>query len=254
MMRLLNLSALSLAALAVACSTEDAHDLRAGAQKPGLHSGADATIETTSGSSDASDTSTKMPNDAAHHPTTGTSAGTASAPDQGSTAAPDLEPRVGIRNFRQINDTMAALTGVPRTNATVAAAFATLTTALPDSNDIRTFNGSHQVSISKLAVEYCDAMVEDATLSAAAIPGFNFAALPAAAFDQAGKTLVAKSLIEKFWGTGLESLPSEDESVATIVQLIDAIAAGKAQTAVMTKSIVKGVCVSLLSTGQILFL
>jgi hypothetical protein len=166
--------------------------------------------------------------------------------------ATELMPVVGMRNFRQINDTMASLTGVPRTTASVATAFATLETQLPDSNDLRTFNGSHQVAISKLAVEYCDAMINDAALAAQAIPGFNFAAVPSVAFNAAGKAAVAEALIEKFWGTGLETLPPEGETVQAVSELIDGVVAGKANTAAVTRNVVKGVCVALLASTQVL--
>lgn len=249
----------TIATMTAACSTDE-NNMRAGAAKAKLHSGddADGGTQTDGAGSQAPTSGTGLPNDSDHHPS-GSGSGSAnkgSGSGDGSVAPAAESPRVGIRNFRQINDTMAYLTGVPRTNATVAAAFAALATALPDSNDIRTFNGSHQVAISKLAVEYCDAMIEDPALSAAAVPGFDYTKLPAVAFDAGGKALVAKSLIEKFWGTGLESLPSEDETIADVVAMIGTIAqgndaAGKAKT---TKNVVKGVCTGLLSTGEILIL
>ncbi len=263
------LLALVLAASIAACSSEDHTSLRSAGK--GKQNHADAVPNTGGdGSTPAAQDPTghpTLPPDSAHTPSTGDESQTGNASGSGSgdgtdpgAGSPMVEepmsqrPAVGIRNFRQINDTMAALTGVPRTTTAVATAYATLETQLPDNNDIRTFAGSHQVAISKLAVEYCDAMVESPTLSVAAIPGFNFAALPAAAFNAAGKDLVAKSLLAKFWGTGLESNPNEAETLTMLAALIDDTVAGKAATAQITKNVVKGICTALLSTGQVLFL
>lgn len=242
-----------LASLTLACSS-DSKSMRSGALPRNHH--ADA-VPATSEEATPSPTNAvvnTVPNDAIHTPAaTGGTGSTAGTGSEGTALTSDA-PSVGIRNFRQINDAMAALTGVPRTTATVAAAFATLQTQLPDTNDIRNFSGSHQVAVSKLAVEYCDAMIESATLSAAAIPGFNFAATPSVAFDAKGKDLVAKALLAKFWGTGLASNPNEAETTATLTALLDDVVAGKANTAQITKNAIKGLCTALLSTGQVLFL
>ncbi len=258
------LFALAAAAALYGCSNDDSTNLRSARVSPKARH-ADAVVaegQTKDLDVGAKDEKQQIPQDTAHQvDPTPTVTGTGDSPGTASPAAPVIpaekpeevwNPAVGMRNFRQINDVMSVLTGVPRTNANVTAAFALLETALPDSNDIRTFNGSHQVAISKLAVEYCDAMVEDPALSALAIPGFNFAALPNVAFDAAGKATVGKALVAKFWGSGLDSLPPEAELVETLSDLIDAVVAGKANTAVITKNVVKGVCVSLLASSQVL--
>jgi hypothetical protein len=271
MKTLISLIALTTTLGLAACSNDDHESLRSATKGKNVHADAvntDNSDDATGVPADHQDHSNdqKLPDDNAHSTNTTDNTQTGNTPDGGSSSGSgsvadqpmDERPTVGIRNFRQITDTMAALTGVPKTTPAIVTALAAtgggLETQLPDNNDIRTFAGSHQVAISKLAVEFCDAMVESPALAAAAVPGFDFTMLPAAAFDATGKTQVAKSLLEKFWGAGLESNPNEAETLATLTALIDDISAGKAATAVTTKSVVKGVCTALLSTGPVLFL
>ena len=72
----------------------------------------------------------------------------------------DVQVDAGLRNYAQINATMAALTGVAANTEAVRTVFQEqLANSLPTGNDIKAFLGSHQVSVFKLAVEYCDALV-----------------------------------------------------------------------------------------------
>lgn len=162
---------------------------------------------------------------------------------------------MGVRNFRQINQTMSHLTGIPMTDATVLAAYKELETQLPDSNDLRAFIGSHQVAITKLAVEYCDRMVETPAALAAALPGFNIAQTPTVAFSAAGKTQLAKLLVDGFWGGGMDTSPDATGSTDVVEDLIDEVLTGKTMTDLnVTKSVVKGVCSAVLSSGPVTFL
>jgi hypothetical protein len=256
----------------VGCSTDESNVRSSKAHKAAGEGDATGTApgvdDGTGGSADQEGEKQQLPQDDAHQKpdgtgtdqaSTGSGQGTGTGQESSEGTGTDVEepalalaPALGMRNFRQINDAMASLTGVPRTTPAVAAAFSALETQLPDSNDLGTFNGSHQVAISKLAVEYCDAMINDAGLATAAVPGFDFNALPSVAFNAASKESLAKSLLARFWGTGLESLPPEGETLDMISELIDSVVAGKANTAVVTKNVVKGVCVSLLASVQVL--
>ena len=55
---------------------------------------------------------------------------------------------------------MAALTGVDPLNPIVQETALQLAEQLPSTQDLRSFVASHQVAITKLATDYCDAMVE----------------------------------------------------------------------------------------------
>lgn len=161
--------------------------------------------------------------------------------------------QAGVKNYAEISATMSVLTGVSPNNAAVKAAYdGELSTSLPAGNDIQAFLGSHQVAVTKLAVEYCDALFEDATLRAQVIPGFNFAAAPSAAFTPTSKALVAKSLIDRFWGVNLADRPGSADMQPMTMKLLDDILVGKTLTDVnVTKNSIKGVCTALLASAPV---
>ena len=161
--------------------------------------------------------------------------------------------QAGVRNYAQVNATMSVLTGVSPTTAAVKAAFDNeLSTGLPAGNDAAAFLGSHQVAVTKLAVEYCDAAFESTTIRAALIPGFNFAAAPSAAFTPGSKALVVTNLVDKFWGAGLTDRPTSAQTQADLVKLLEDILVGKTLTDVnVTKNVVKGVCTAVLASAPV---
>jgi hypothetical protein len=165
-----------------------------------------------------------------------------------------LKATVGIKNFAQINATMSTLTTIPTTNRVVAPVYAQLATQLPDGNDIRTFLASHQVAIGKLAVEYCDVMVDTPAAASVVLPGIALNVAPATALNAAGREAINKALITRFWGTGMSGIPDMGESLGTLSKLTDELLAGKnVNTAALTPSVVKGLCTAVLSSGPVTF-
>ena len=81
----------------------------------------------------------------------------------------------GIRNFPRINASFASLTGQSR--GVAAATFAEIEEQLPPDYDVRSFVTSQQVAISKIALDYCDALV-DGPGRDTFFPGFDFTATP----------------------------------------------------------------------------
>ncbi len=95
-------------------------------------------------------------------------------------ARPEPAPvsAIGLRTFEEIDESMSQLTGVPR--ATVASVYDTYRQQLPSVETIEAFVTSHQMAVTQLALAYCDALVNDASLRSAFFGGFGFnAALPA---------------------------------------------------------------------------
>ena len=165
-----------------------------------------------------------------------------------------LKPGVGVKNFRQIHATMAALTTIPMTQATVAAEYAILATQLPETNDIRAFLGSHQVAIAKLAVEYCDAMVTTQAALNVVLPGVNLAQTPAAGLNAAGREAISKALIERFWGVGLANLPNPSIATTALNKLTDDLLVGKdPNDATLMPNLVKALCTAVLASGPVTF-
>ncbi|UCC57483.1 MAG: LamG domain-containing protein, partial [Gammaproteobacteria bacterium] len=66
---------------------------------------------------------------------------------------------IGVRNFDEIDATMAAVTGVSREQVDVASVFDTVQQQLPTVENIEGFLAAQQMAISQMAIEYCNALV-----------------------------------------------------------------------------------------------
>ena len=71
---------------------------------------------------------------------------------------------IGVRTFDEINATMASITGVSELEPSVAATYDQVRQSLPAVPKIETVLSSHQVAVAQLAIEYCNAAVEDTTI------------------------------------------------------------------------------------------
>jgi hypothetical protein len=235
-----------------------------GSDGGGKKGGPLGSIDADGGDLDGLGSSKKKPykkpvDDAAHEPTLDAGVPgegpTGEAPaDDGTPEVARLTSSVGVKSFRQINATMSALTTIPTTNAVVAPVYAQLATQLPDGNDIRAFLASHQVAIGKLAVEYCDVMVDTPAAASVVLPGIALNAAPATALNAAGREAINKALVTRFWGTGLADVPDMGETLATLSMLTDELLVGKnMNSAALTPSVVKGLCTAVLSSGPVTF-
>lgn len=115
---------------------------------------------------------------------------------------------IGVRTFDEINATMAAVTGVSPNNDKVKTTFTNIRQSLPAVTDIETFLSSHQTSIAQLAIQYCDALIDDSTAAGNYFQGLNLSAAPEVAFaTDADKDRLIDPLVNRMIGTGLASQP-----------------------------------------------
>ena len=172
-------------------------------------------------------------------------------------------PNSGVRTFDQVNNTMAALTGINVTTANVATVFTQLRQQLPGNSNVMSFLPAQQVGIAKLATEYCDSLVENGTARAAffnTTPAFEFGAAVATAFStQAKKDLITNTLNSKLIGINFANQPTATESYTEVNSLInDLVAAANVAVPpltidqVRTRSIVKGACTTVLSSAALM--
>ncbi|HTV78989.1 MAG TPA: LamG domain-containing protein [Steroidobacteraceae bacterium] len=75
-------------------------------------------------------------------------------------ASPDL----GVRTYERLNQTMAKLTGVPMTTASVLQTYTSVQSALPPVPDLTALSSANETAISQLAISYCAALVSSPTL------------------------------------------------------------------------------------------
>jgi hypothetical protein len=168
--------------------------------------------------------------------------------------------RIGVRTFDEINATMSAVTGVSTEEFFVDTTFQSLRQSLPAIEDPSAFLSSHQVAVAQLAIEYCNALIEDqGTISTAVyFPGFDFDALPAAAY--ANRAALITPLVNNIMGIGIATQPAaadvENEIGYNVFDpltlrpdnLIDRLIAGGTDT----RSIAKGACAAVLGSGVML--
>ena len=174
----------------------------------------------------------------------------------------DLPPaqRIGVRTFDEINASMSAVTGVSTEEFFVDATFQSLRQSLPAIEDPSAFLSSHQVAVAQLAIEYCNALIEDqGTISTAAyFPGFDFDAAPGVAFGN--RAALITPLVDNIMGIGIATQPNaadvENEIGYNVFNpttlrpdnLIDRLIAGGTDT----RSIAKGACAAVLGSGVLL--
>jgi hypothetical protein len=180
-------------------------------------------------------------------------------------ATPDeRKSDIGVKTFDEIDATYAAITGVDRTtyqrdgNFLVDETFQELRQSLPAIEDISTFLSSHQVAIAQLAIQYCDAAVEDATIWPA-----SFFSQPADTAFAVGSRdtfvdpLIARAIGHTAAGPQLLSQPSyavvHDEIASYLSaggtrpdNLIDRLLAPGTSD---TRSIAKGVCAAVIGSA-----
>ncbi len=177
----------------------------------------------------------------------------------------DLDPHshIGVRTFDEINATYAAITGVDPEEPNVDMTYQELRQSLPAVEDVNTFLSSHQVAIAQLAIEYCNALVEDTSLRAQKFPGFNFGAAPATAFSPANRVdfvdpLIAMVVGNSRTGPQIATQPSfavVNEELATFAtdgnrpdNLVQRLVDGGSSTT----AIAKGVCAGALGSATTL--
>jgi len=163
-------------------------------------------------------------------------------------------PDVGLRTFEEVHATMATLTGVSPTQPDVKATFDTIHQQLPTVESIDGFLSAHQVAVAQLAIEYCNALVEDGTLRARFFPGVNFSAPVSSAFGSpAARDLVIDPLLTRLMGSGLASQPAPTDVKVELNKLIDRLTAcGGSCAADRTELVVKAACSAVLGSAAML--
>lgn len=133
--------------------------------------------------------------------------------------------------------------------------FQSLRQSLPTIESPAAFLSSHQVAVAQLAIEYCNALIEDrgAISSAAYFPGFNFGVSPTTAFGN--RDALINPLIDNAMGIAIQTQPDfvdvRDELGYVSFDgtrpdnLIDRLIAGGTDT----RSIAKGTCAAVIGSA-----
>ncbi len=155
---------------------------------------------------------------------------------------------IGLRTFDEINATMAALTTVSPTQNDVRTTFETIKQQLPSTEPMNGFLSAHQVAISQLAIEYCNALIENTDKRNSYFSGFNFTAPATTAF--ASRDLLLEPLLDTMMGTNLSSQPDRSDVKSELNSLIDRlIVCGNSCAADRTQTVAKATCAALLGSA-----
>lgn len=156
----------------------------------------------------------------------------------------DPVSHLGVRTFDEINATLSQLTTVEQTQSDVRSLYQTIRQGLPVDEGITAFSSAHQMGITQLSIEYCNALVEDTAKRTLYFPGFNFAAQPGTAFaTQAGRDLVLNPLLSRVLGSNVNTQPDDADVRGELNSLITNLSTcGNSCPANKTATIVKAVC------------
>jgi hypothetical protein len=159
-----------------------------------------------------------------------------------------------MRDFKRLNASFSEITG--QDPSVAAATFAEIEQQLPSDYDVRSFVSSQQVAIAKMALDYCDALVESPGRSEF-VPGVDFDAPATTAFATAGgRDLIIDPLYDLRVGDGLAAQPLHGEVQGALDVMFDDLTAVCAATpgvcdAARTRTIVKGACAAVLSSAAV---
>ena len=129
----------------------------------------------------------------------------------------NTQPHIGVRTFEEISHTMSAMTGIAVTHPDVVETFLKVKQQLPTGADVEGFLASHQMAVTQMSIEYCNALVEDGGLRSSYFPLFNFTADPDVAFGGGGTAIVVDALITNMMGVGLNVQPDGSDIYDVLV-------------------------------------
>lgn len=177
------------------------------------------------------------------------------------TPSTEEQSDIGIKTFDEINEALASLTGISKTNTEVAATYTSVKQQLPVDPGLDGFAAAQQMAVTQLAVLYCKELVES-PLSSTYFPGFNFSATPTAAFDATGRSQIISPLLDRLLANTTQSADQTDSAVAEaeldglITTLLGSCASDAClppgNTGTRVESIVTATCASAFASGMML--
>jgi len=163
----------------------------------------------------------------------------------------DPEPDVGLKTFERIHASIASMTTVSMAHPDVADTYESVKQALPSRSQITGFASAQQMAVTQLAIEYCNALVNDNSLRASYFPGFDFSQSVSDAFVTGDTSLVTGPLYSHSMNTSVSIQPTEAEFSTELNNLIGRLSScanTNSCAADRTETIVKAVCAA--ATGN----
>ena len=153
------------------------------------------------------------------------------------------EPELGMRTFSQMNDTMAALTGVDPNETVVLATYSDVRDSLPATSDLLAFGPTQQIAVQRLATSYCGAVVDDN----AACAGF----FGSCAVDGNAKDQVAMTLYDQLIGDNIADQPDRAAVTTEVLRMIDDLDCANGCVGAEAQVVLQATCAAVLSSAAI---
>jgi hypothetical protein len=182
----------------------------------------------------------------------------------------DPVPVLGVRSFERVNASMAAVSGIDMQTPSIDGVYDDLVQQLPSTTNLESFVSANQVGVARLGMEYCDALVGDASpanqvMREAFFPNaalFGWDLDPATAFANPTEVdYVTDPLLDQIIGAGMRGdvfgAPARDQAEAVLDQLIVDLMTTCGDVdeppcdGDYTKNIVKGLCTTAISSGAL---
>jgi hypothetical protein len=162
---------------------------------------------------------------------------------------------IGVRDFAEINASMAALTGVASNRGEVLATFTTLRQQLPSITAIDSFLTSNQMAVTQLAIRYCDTLVEDDTMRAEFFPNVDFAHNVNSGITDTFTNNITDPLIQKLMNADDQNQPESSDLSLELSSLIDRLSTCKNNNSCAsdtTRTLAKASCAAVLGSAVVL--
>jgi len=168
----------------------------------------------------------------------------------------DLAPQsdIGIRNFAEVNASMAVLTGVSSSHPDINSTYQQLRQQLPSVTEIQSFLASNQMAITQMAIRYCDVLIESDNISAEYFPNSDFNQSANSGFSPADRSALINPLIDRMIGNGLSSQPASADVSTELNNLIDRLTTcsnNNSCSAQTTSTVAKATCAAVLGSAAV---
>jgi hypothetical protein len=156
---------------------------------------------------------------------------------------------IGLKHFYEINEMYSSITGVAKSQSTVASAFSQLKTQLPSTEDALSFGTSNQMGIAQFAAAYCEAVVSNSTLRSAMWPTVNFNSRIDAQRDEILQPLLRKLTAHQIGGSTLDTQPTLADVESAVDILLGSLQSAQSGTSANTQATAIAVCTAVLSSS-----
>lgn len=138
-------------------------------------------------------------------------------------------PAIGLRTFDEVHASMSGLTGIAMTEPDISTTFSQVRQQLPINEDADGFVTAHQIGVAQLAIEYCNALVEEEAARNPKLffPGMDFTTNANSINDENWRTLVITPLVLRMIGDNLSSQPAVSAVSAELENLLLSMADNK---------------------------